>query len=81
MRVAWMLLTLVLVAGRRLMRGWCREMNITAMRLGPGKHLKGRTLMGGVVTPEEFDYFHEVSTSRASLAAVPRSRTRSRARS
>lgn len=30
------------------------------MRLGPGKHLKGRTLMGGVVKPEEFDYFHEV---------------------
>jgi hypothetical protein len=23
------------------------------MRLGPGKHLKGKTLMGGVVTPEE----------------------------
>ncbi|THH13330.1 hypothetical protein EW146_g6875 [Bondarzewia mesenterica] len=36
------------------------EMNITAMRLGPGKHLKGRTLMGGVITPEEFDHFHEL---------------------
>lgn len=23
------------------------------MRLGPGKHLKGRTLMGGIVKPEE----------------------------
>ncbi|KAH9856469.1 acyl-CoA dehydrogenase [Lenzites betulinus] len=34
--------------------------NIHAMRMGPGKHLKGRTLMGGVVTPEEFDYFHEL---------------------
>ncbi|KIP11170.1 hypothetical protein PHLGIDRAFT_18086 [Phlebiopsis gigantea 11061_1 CR5-6] len=31
-----------------------------AMRLGPGKHLKGRVLMGGIVTPEEFDYFHEL---------------------
>lgn len=31
------------------------------MRLGPGKHLKGRVLMNGLVTPEEFDYFHEVS--------------------
>ncbi len=30
------------------------------MRLGPGKHLKGRTLMGGIIKPEEFDYFHEV---------------------
>jgi len=30
------------------------------MRMGPGKHLQGRTLMGGLVKPEEFDYFHEV---------------------
>ena len=33
------------------------------MRLGPGKHLKGLTLMGGLVKPEEFDYFHEVGRS------------------
>ena len=31
------------------------------MRMGPGKHLKGRILMDGLVKPEEFDYFHEVS--------------------
>lgn len=36
------------------------ELNIPAMRIGPGKHLKGRTLMGGIITPEEFDHFHEV---------------------
>lgn len=42
-------------------------MNIIAMRLGPGKHLKGRTLLGGVVAPEEFDYFHEVSCSLLTL--------------
>ncbi|KAJ7896005.1 acyl-CoA dehydrogenase/oxidase [Mycena olivaceomarginata] len=36
------------------------EVNMIAMRLGPGKHLKGRTLMNGTVTPEEFDYFHEL---------------------
>ena len=35
-------------------------MNIPAMRIGPGKHLKGRKLMGGIVTPEQFDHFHEV---------------------
>ena len=35
-----------------------------AMRMGPGKHLKGRTLMNGLVKPEEFDYFHEVSLSK-----------------
>ncbi len=33
------------------------EKNLHAMRLGPGKHLKGLTLMDGVVKPEEFDYF------------------------
>ncbi|KAJ7719030.1 acyl-CoA dehydrogenase/oxidase [Mycena maculata] len=35
------------------------EVNVIAMRLGPGKHLQGRTLMNGTVKPEEFDYFHE----------------------
>ncbi|KAJ3491781.1 hypothetical protein NLI96_g451 [Meripilus lineatus] len=35
-------------------------LNIHAMRMGPGKHLKGLTLMGGIVKPEEFDYFHEM---------------------
>jgi hypothetical protein len=27
------------------------------MRAGPGKHLKGLTLMGGVVKPEEVNVF------------------------
>ena len=36
------------------------DLNIIAMRLGPGKHLSGRVLMGGIVKPEQFDYFHEV---------------------
>ncbi|KAI0806306.1 acyl-CoA dehydrogenase/oxidase [Irpex lacteus] len=40
------------------------ELNIHAMRMGPGKHLKGKTLMGGIVTPEEFDYFHELVISQ-----------------
>ncbi|KAK7457824.1 hypothetical protein VKT23_010167 [Stygiomarasmius scandens] len=35
------------------------EMEIIAMRMGPGKHLQGRKLIGGIVQPEEFDYFHE----------------------
>ncbi|KAF8450979.1 acyl-CoA dehydrogenase/oxidase [Boletus edulis BED1] len=35
-------------------------MNFLAMRIGPGKHLQGRVLMGGVVTPEEYDHFHEL---------------------
>ncbi|KDQ16195.1 hypothetical protein BOTBODRAFT_144637 [Botryobasidium botryosum FD-172 SS1] len=36
------------------------ELGLHAMRLGPGKHLKGLTLMNGVVKPEEFDFFHEL---------------------
>ncbi|QRV89915.1 acyl-CoA dehydrogenase [Ceratobasidium sp. AG-Ba] len=36
------------------------RLNVHAMRLGPGKHLKGLTLMDGIVKPEEFDYFHEL---------------------
>ncbi|KAH9964363.1 peroxisomal acyl-CoA-dehydrogenase [Lactifluus volemus] len=36
------------------------ELNLHAMRTGPGKHLNGLTLMGGIVKPEEFDYFHEL---------------------
>ncbi|KAI9448528.1 acyl-CoA dehydrogenase [Lactarius indigo] len=36
------------------------EQNLIGMRLGPGKHLKGRTLLGGVITPEEYDHFHEL---------------------
>ena len=29
------------------------EVNLHAMRMGPGKHLQGLTLMNGLVTPEE----------------------------
>ncbi|KIJ67085.1 hypothetical protein HYDPIDRAFT_26487 [Hydnomerulius pinastri MD-312] len=36
------------------------DLNITAMRVGPGPHLKGLKLMGGVVAPEEFDCFHDL---------------------
>jgi hypothetical protein len=34
-----------------------RELNLHAMRSGPGKHLKGLTLMGGIVKPEEVNVF------------------------
>lgn len=36
------------------------EQNVLAMRLGPGKHLHGRQLCGGVVDGKEFDYFHDL---------------------
>ena len=41
------------------------------MRTGPGKHLKGLTLMGGVVTPEEVPSRNYLSASaRANSAAL-----------
>ena len=36
------------------------EENVLAMRLGPGKHLHGRKILGGVVDGKEFDYFHDL---------------------
>lgn len=35
------------------------ETNVLAMRLGPGKHLNGRTLLGGM-KGEDFDHFHDL---------------------
>eukprot|EP00416_Gambierdiscus_australes_P035009 CAMPEP_0171104872 /NCGR_PEP_ID=MMETSP0766_2-20121228/61488_1 /TAXON_ID=439317 /ORGANISM="Gambierdiscus australes, Strain CAWD 149" /LENGTH=516 /DNA_ID=CAMNT_0011565575 /DNA_START=47 /DNA_END=1597 /DNA_ORIENTATION=- len=44
------------------MRMRCGELGIIAMVQGPGPHLKyaPNGLMGGIVKPEEFDYFHEL---------------------
>lgn len=40
------------------------EANILAMRLGPGKHLHNRKLLGGVVDGKEYDYFHDLIVSQ-----------------
>ncbi|EXJ95971.1 hypothetical protein A1O1_01096 [Capronia coronata CBS 617.96] len=45
--------------------------NLLAMRLGPGKHLTGRTLLGGVKS-EEFDYFHDMIVAQELSRAVAR---------
>jgi hypothetical protein len=34
----------------------CSEVNLHAMRLGPGKHLKGLSLFHGLVKPEEVSF-------------------------
>jgi len=48
-------------APSRELRLRCGELGIVAMVLGPGEHLKmPAALCGGVVKPEEFDYFHEM---------------------
>ncbi|KAF7310095.1 Acyl-CoA dehydrogenase [Mycena indigotica] len=36
------------------------EANILAMRLGPGPHLKGRKLLGGIIQPEELTIVHSL---------------------
>lgn len=36
------------------------ETNILALRLGPGKHLHGRKILGGAVEGKEVDYFHDL---------------------
>ncbi|KAH9892245.1 acyl-CoA dehydrogenase/oxidase [Xylariomycetidae sp. FL2044] len=36
------------------------KVGLLHMRLGPGKHLHGVELLGGVVKGEEFDYFHDL---------------------
>ncbi|KAF7327905.1 Cytochrome b5 heme-binding domain-containing protein [Mycena kentingensis (nom. inval.)] len=37
----------------------CR-LNLLAAQIGPGKHLKGRVIMNGIITPEQFDPFVEL---------------------
>ena len=36
------------------------DLEIIAMRMGPGKHLKGRTLAGGIVKPEEVSFLIDI---------------------
>lgn len=48
------------------------ETNVLAMRLGPGKHLHGRTLLGGAVDGEEFDYLHDMIVTQELVRANAR---------
>lgn len=45
--------------------------NVLAMRLGPGKHLHGRTLLGGM-KGDDFDYFHDLVTAQEIVRANAR---------
>jgi len=42
-----------LTAAANSYASFCSEVNLHAMRLGPGKHLKGLSLFNGLVKPEE----------------------------
>ncbi|EON66975.1 acyl-CoA dehydrogenase [Coniosporium apollinis CBS 100218] len=48
------------------------ETNILAMRLGPGEHLYGREILGGVVDGKEFDYFHDLVVAQELVRANAR---------
>lgn len=48
------------------------ETNILAMRLGPGKHLHNRKLLGGAVDGKEFDYLHDLVVSQELVRANAR---------
>jgi hypothetical protein len=45
---------------------------ILHMRIGPGKHLHGVELLGGVVKGEEFDYFHDMILGQEMVRANAR---------
>ncbi|KAF2258527.1 acyl-CoA dehydrogenase family protein [Lojkania enalia] len=47
------------------------EIDMLAMRLGPGKHLQGKMLMG-VVRGEEFDYLHDLVVAQEFVRANAR---------
>ncbi|KAK4504388.1 hypothetical protein PRZ48_005304 [Zasmidium cellare] len=45
------------------------EVNLLACRLGPGKHLQGRKIFGGIVKGEEYDYFHDLVVTQEIVRA------------
>lgn len=48
------------------------DAGVLAMRLGPGKHLHGRKILGGVVKGEVFDYFHDLVATQEMVRAQAR---------
>ena len=48
------------------------ENGVLAMRLGPGKHLHGKTLLGGAVDGKEFDYLHDMIVTQELVRANAR---------
>lgn len=47
------------------------KQHVLAMRLGPGKHLHGKNLLG-VIKGEEFDYFHDLLVTQELMRAKAR---------
>lgn len=48
------------------------EKNILAMRMGPGKHLQGRTLLDGAIEAKDYDYFCDLIMSQELVRANAR---------
>jgi Cytochrome b5-like Heme/Steroid binding domain/Acyl-CoA dehydrogenase, N-terminal domain len=49
------------------------ELGILHMRLGPGRHMRGVELMGGVMMGDDFDYFHDMLATQEMVRATTRS--------
>lgn len=64
--------------GQRPTQELCELMgktNFNAARLGPGKHLKGLTILDSV-KGEDFDYFHELILTQVRPTFTPSARNR-----
>lgn len=48
------------------------EKGVLAMRMGPGKHLHGKTLLDGAIDPKDFDYFCDLIVSQELVRANAR---------
>ena len=57
---------------------WFSKVNLHAMRMGPGKHLKGLELMDGIVKPEEVRGLLELSWPSLTIVSSSSSITSTR---
>ena len=48
------------------------EANILAMRMGPGKHLHDRKLLGGAIDGKDFDFFADLIINQELVRANAR---------
>ncbi|KAF2501917.1 acyl-CoA dehydrogenase NM domain-like protein [Lophium mytilinum] len=63
------------ISGERISLGLIQRMadaNILGMRVGPGPHLHGRSILNGVLRGEDFDYFHDLIVSQELVRANAR---------
>ncbi|OCK78336.1 acyl-CoA dehydrogenase-like protein [Lepidopterella palustris CBS 459.81] len=63
------------VSGEKISQALIQRMadaNILGMRVGPGKHLHGRSILNGVLKGEDFNYFHDLVVTQELVRATAR---------